>query len=221
MPACSARSATRTGRDDGAHAGGLQRTHAGLGILGPVVAELGNAGAEQRVELGQVRRGMVKRHQPDARRAARLRQFPRAGQRLQQIEAAHLDHDHGNVDMLAHPGTTGAGGHQGVYGLDRLQRAHGLHGVVKGRADMLHTHLVAHRQGHALQHAADAMAAYGDDTGPCRAGAGTGFQGQGPRLIHSCNRLFHSCNIAPHESSSRFRSILLRTENCIQINDLQ
>jgi len=166
-------------RDHGTHACGLQRTHAGLGILGPVVAELGNAGAEQRVELGQVRRGMVKRHQPDARRAARLRQFPRAGQRLQQIEAAHLDHDHGNVDMLAHPGTTGAGGHQGVYGLDRLQRAHGMHSVVKGRADMLHTHLVAHRQGHALQHAADAMAAYGDDTGPCRAGAGRGSRDRG------------------------------------------
>lgn len=164
----------QAGRDDGAHAGGLQRTHAGLGIFGSVVAELRNAGAEQRVELGQMRRGMVERHQPDARRAAGLGQCTCAGQRLQQIEPAHLDHDDGDIDPLAHPGAAGPCGHQGVYGLDRLQRTHGLHGIVKGRADMLHAHLVAHGQRHALQHAADAMAAHGDDARPGCAGAGRG-----------------------------------------------
>jgi hypothetical protein len=60
--------------------------HAGRRVVGAPVAELRDAHAEQRIELRQVLRRALERHQPHARRDC-----TGGGQRAHQIEAAHLD----------------------------------------------------------------------------------------------------------------------------------
>jgi hypothetical protein len=155
----------QAGRDHGLHAGGQQRLHAGGRVVGAAVAELGDAHAEQGVELREVFRRAVERHQPHARRNG-----AGGGQRAHQVEAAHLDHGHRNVEVLAQPFAAGAGRHHCVDRRARMQRAHGVDRVAEGMRDPLDLRLRRHFGRQPRQHAAQPVTGHGHDAQ--RAGCG-------------------------------------------------
>ncbi|MCY1239130.1 hypothetical protein D9M72_519080 [compost metagenome] len=138
--------------------GRTQCLHAGGRVVRPPVAELPDAHAEQGIQLRQVLRRALERHQAHSGRDG-----ARSGQRAHQVEAAHLHHRHRNVQVLPQPFATGARGHHRIDGGLGVQRAHRLHGVAESMRDQLDLRLCGDLRYQPRQHAAQPVAGHRDD----------------------------------------------------------